>query len=117
MAATATASGRIIEAATSWPGVEAVTGRRGELSLRLGARELGHLHGGHSLHIGFPKAVWHELHDQGRIGYHPVFPGKPGWGSRRLGGEADVRDAIAMLRMNYDRTVERHGLPEGAPAG
>lgn len=96
----------------SWPGTEAETGSRGEWSLRLGRREIGHLHGDHSLHIGFPKAVWHELHDEGRIDYHPVFPGKVGWGARRIDTEEDVRDAVAMLRMNYDRTVAKHGLPE-----
>lgn len=102
----------IIEEVTSWPGVEATPGSRGELSFRLGRREIGHLHGDHALHAGFPKEVWHELHAQGRIDYHPVFPGKPGFGSRRIADEADVRDAIALLRMNYDRHVSRHGVPE-----
>lgn len=107
-----TASEQIVEEATSWPGVEAAPGDRGELSIRLGRRELGHLHGDHALHIGFPKAVWNELHEQGRIDYHPVFPGKPGYASRRIEDEADVRDVIEMLRLNYDRGVARHGLPE-----
>ena len=48
---------RIIDEVTSWPGVEAVNGSRGELSLRLGRREIGHLHGDHAMHAGFPKAV------------------------------------------------------------
>ena len=38
-------------------------------------------------------------------------PGKPGYGSRQIETEDDVRDAIRMLRLNYDRAVERHGLP------
>ncbi|MFN8149967.1 MAG: DUF5519 family protein [Solirubrobacterales bacterium] len=105
---------RIIDEATSWPGVEAVRGDRGELSLRLGKRELGHLHGDHALHIGFPKGVWHDLHDDGRIDYHPIFPGRPGWGSRRLDDAGDERDAIALLRLNYDRAVANHGVPAGA---
>ena len=98
------------------PGMEAVTGKRGELSLRLGKREIGHLHGDHAMHAGFPKAVWHELHDQGRIDYHPVFPGKPGYASRRISDADDVRDVIAMLRLNYDRAVDKHGLPAEAAA-
>jgi len=40
-----------------------------------------------------------------------VFPGKPGYAARRIEDEADVRDAIALLRLNYDRAVERHGVP------
>ena len=106
-----TPSERITDEVTSWPGVEAGPGRRGEFSFTVGRREIGHLHGDHALHIGFPKAVWHELHDQGRIDYHPIFPGKPGYASRRLETEEDVLDAIELLRLNYDRAVCRHELP------
>jgi hypothetical protein len=109
---TQTASERITDEVTSWPGVTAGPGARGAFSFSLGRRELGHLHGDHALHLGFPKAVWHELHAAGRIDYHPVFPGKPGYAARRLETEDDVRDAIALLRLNYDRAVEQHGLPD-----
>jgi Luciferase len=96
---------------TSWPGVEAAWGERGELSFRVGRREIGHLHGDHAAHFGFPKRVWQELFEQGRIGYHPVFPGRPGFGARRLESEEDVADVIALMRLNYERVVERHGVP------
>src|SRR5215210_3702201 len=105
------ASERITAEVTSWPGVTAGLGERGEFGFRVGRREIGHLHGDRVLHIGFPKAVWHELHDAGRIDYHPVFPGKPGYASRALATDADVEDAIALLRLNYDRAVDRHGAP------
>ena len=107
------ASDRITEEVTSWPGVEAGTGTRGEWGFSLGGRQLGHLHGDHAAHFGFPKAVWRELYEGGRIDYHPVFPGREGWAARRIESDADVADVIAMLRLNYDRAVERHGLPEG----
>jgi hypothetical protein len=106
-----TASQRITDEVTSWPGIEAGPGDRGEFAFKLGRREIGHLHGDHALHIGFPKAVWSELYEQGRIDYHPVFPGKPGYAARRIETEDDVRDVIALLRLNYDRAVARHGLP------
>jgi|tagenome__1003787_1003787.scaffolds.fasta_scaffold19387954_1 hypothetical protein len=106
---TPSASERITVEATSWPGVESGTGDRGEFGFRVGRREIGHLHGDRVLHIGFPKAVWQELFDAGRIGYHPVFPGKPGYGSRALESDEDVEDAIALLRLNYERVTERHG--------
>jgi hypothetical protein len=109
-----TASEQITEEVTSWPGVSAGVGRRGEFGFTFGRREIGHLHGDHALHIGFPKAVWEELYDQGRIDYHPVFPGKPGYAARRIETEDDVRDVIALLRLNYDRAVARHGLPAEA---
>lgn len=98
---------RIIDEVTSWPGVEAVHGDRGELSLRVGRREIGHLHGDRALHIGYPKAVWTELFEKGRIDYHPVFPGKPGWGSRAIQDEGDVLDVIELLRINYDRAAAK----------
>jgi len=107
-----TASQQITDEVTSWPGVEAGPGKRGEFAFTVGRRELGHLHGDRSAHFGFPKAVWQELFEAGRIDYHPVFPGRPGFGARRIETDADVRDVIELIRVNYDRVIERHGLPE-----
>ena len=114
MPATQTASERITEEVTSWPGVDAGPGDRGSFSFKVGRREIGHLHGDHALHLGFPKEVWAELFEQGRIDYHPVFPGKPGFAARRIEDDDDVRDVIELLRVNYDRAVAKHGLPEEA---
>ena len=111
MSESRTASERITEEVTSWPGVEAGTGDRGEFAFAVSRKEIGHLHGDHAAHFGFPKAVWAELKQQGRIDYHPVFPGKPGFGARRIENQADVRDVIELLRLNYDRVVARHGVP------
>jgi hypothetical protein len=112
-----TASQRITEEVTSWPGVEAGPGSRGEFAFTVGRRQLCHLHGDRVFHGGFPKAVWQELYDAGRIDYHPVFPGKPGYAARRIESDEDVRDVIALIRLNYERAVERHGLPQPSPAG
>lgn len=108
------ANRRITEEVTSWPGVEAGPGRRGEFAFTIGGREIGHLHGDHAAHFGFPKRVWAELKEQGRIQDHPVFPGKEGPGARPIKNDADVRDVIEMMRLNYDRAVARHGLPVGS---
>jgi hypothetical protein len=107
-----TASEQITEEVTSWPGVTAGPGRRGEFAFKLGGRELGHLHGNHSAHFGFPKQMWTTLFEQQRIDYHPVFPGKPGFGSRRIEDQDDVLDVIELLRLNYDRIVAQHGVPQ-----
>ena len=100
-----TASEEITAEVTSWPGVTAGPGSRGAFSFKVGRREIGHLHGDHAAHFGFPKDVWQELYDAGRVTYHPVFPGKAGWGARQIAGEDDVRDVIALLRLNYDRVA------------
>jgi hypothetical protein len=106
-----TASEQITDEVTSWPGVEAGTGSRGEFGFRVGRREIGHLHGDHAAHFSFPKQVWAELFEQGRVVHHPVFPGKPGPAARRIGDEGDVRDVIGLLRLNYDRVIARYGPP------
>jgi hypothetical protein len=105
------ASERITEEVTSWPGVTAGPGRRGEFAFRVGRREIGHLHGDYAAHFGFPKKLWHALHEEGRIDYHPVFPGKPGFAARAIETDEDVEDVIAILRLNYERVVARHGIP------
>jgi hypothetical protein len=104
-------SERITAEVTSWPGVEAGHGSRGEFAFRVGRREIGHLHGDRTAHFSFPKDVWAELFAEGRIGYHPVFPDRQGPAARRIADEADVRDVIVLMRLNYDRAVARYGLP------
>jgi hypothetical protein len=106
-----TASEQITDEVTSWPGVEAGPGSRGEFAFKVGRREIGHLHGDHAAHFSFPKQVWADLFEQGRVVPHPVFPGQPGFAARRIEDEADVQDVIRLLRLNYDRVVARHGLP------
>ncbi len=111
------ASQLITDEVTSWPGVEAGPGRRGEFAFTVAGREIGHLHGDHAAHFFFPKDVWRELREQGRILDHPVFARKEGPAARRIDGEDDIRDVIALLRLNYERVVARHGLPDTATRG
>jgi hypothetical protein len=100
-----TASEQIIGEATSWPGVTTEAGSRGELSIRYERKEIGHLHGDRVAHFGFPRKVGAQLRAEGRIGPHPVFPDKEAWGARAIAGEEDVREVIALLRLNYDRAA------------
>ena len=98
-----TASERITEEVTSWPGVTAGPGRRGEFAFRVGRREIGHLHGNHAAHFNFPKPVWAELMAERRIEPHPVFPGSQGPAARRITNDDDVADVVVLMRLNYDR--------------
>jgi hypothetical protein len=101
------ASRRITDEVTTWPGVTAGTGRRGEWAFKVGLREIGHLHGDHAAHFAFPKQVWAQLAEQGRITDHPVFPGRVGPAARRIANDDDVRDVIALMRLNYERIAAR----------
>lgn len=105
MTATQTPSQQITDEVTSWQGVEAGPGRRGEFAFRVSGKEIGHLHGDRAAHFGFPKEVGAELREQGRVGPHPVAPQKVTWASRTIVGEEDVRDVIALMRLNYDRVT------------
>ena len=116
MTSARTPSQQITDEVTSWPGVEAGPGSRGEFAFTVGRRQIGHLHGDHAAHFSFPKRIWAELRDQGRIVPHPVFPDSAGPGARRIESQEDVLEVIALLRLNYDRVVARHGLPEEARA-
>ncbi|HWH95562.1 MAG TPA: luciferase family protein [Baekduia sp.] len=105
------ASARITAEVTSWPGVDSGYGRRGEFAFRVGRREIGHLHGDHAAHFGFPKDVFEELFAAGRIVHHPVFPDRRGPGARRIEDDEDVEDVIRILRDQYERAVARDRQP------
>jgi hypothetical protein len=109
MTHTTTASERITGEVSSWPGIEAGLGRRGEFAFKVGHREIGHLHGDHAAHFFFPKPVWHELRAQRRIVHHPAFPDREGPAARRIEDDRDVEDVIALMRLNYERITTRAG--------
>ena len=102
-----TASETITAEVTAWPGVTAGPGRRGEFAFKVGRREIGHLHGDRSAHFFFPRDTWRELRDEGRIVSHPVFPDREGPAARKIEGEDDVRDVIALMRLNYEDALAR----------
>ena len=62
----------------------------------------------------FPRMCGGRCSTEGRIDYHPVFPGRPGFGARTIESAADVDDVIALMRLNYERVVSRHGVPTEA---
>jgi hypothetical protein len=103
LSASPNAAARITAEVTSWPGVRAGHGSRGEFGFSVGKRELGHLHGDRAAHFAFPRDVADRLRAEGRIGPHPAFPEHPKLGARRIEDDDDVRDVIAMMRDNYDR--------------
>jgi hypothetical protein len=43
-----------------------------------------------------------------------VFPGRVGPAARRIRSQDDVQDVIRLMRLNYERTVATHGIPNAA---
>lgn len=105
-------SEQITETVSSWPGVEAGPGRRGEYAFTLGGREIGHLHGDHAAHFFFPKDTAARLKAEEQVTDHPVFPGKLAPAARRIEHADDIRVVIELLRLNYDRLAARDGAHE-----
>lgn len=117
MTTTLAPSRRIAMEVATWPGTSATPGAFGSTSFRVGRREIGHLHGDHAAHFAFPRAVRDELMRRGRVTPHPALPDSPGLAARRIAGDDDVRDVVAMLRMNYERLAARRpGAVTGAAA-
>jgi hypothetical protein len=109
MTRTQTASERITEEVTSWPGVEAGPGSRGEFGFRVRGHEIGHLHGDRTAHFGFPREIGAELREQGRVGPHPVNRHSKKMAARQIQSEADIDEVIALMRLNYDRVAALEG--------
>ena len=106
MTETRTAHDVITDVVSTWRGTRAGIGSCGEWAFTVGRKEIGHPHGSHAAHFAFPKGVWVELKEQGRVEDHPVFPGRAGLAARLIETEDDVLDVIELLRLNYDRVVE-----------
>ena len=115
-------SQQIIEIVASWPGVTTASGNLGELSFRVGRRELGHLHGDTAAHFGFPRQVWIKLYKDGRIEPHPVFVDLVGPAARRIQAPSDIQAVIDLFRLNYERLTALagarpdHGTPSARNA-
>ncbi len=101
-------STRIAAEVLTWPGTDAGWGDRGEHALwGPGGEELGHLHGDRVAHFAFPRDVGAALRASGRVGPHPVNRHSPRLAARAIAGEADVREVLALLRVNHDRVAGR----------
>ena len=96
-------SDEITAAVTAWPGVQASMGDRGEWGFSVTGKQIGHLHGDRVAHFGFPRDVGTALREAGRVGPHPVNRHSPKLAARELRTDADVRDVIELMRLNYDR--------------
>lgn len=98
---------RIVHEVTSWPGVTTRPERYGGVEFCVGKRGIGHVHGGWQADIAFPRALRDRLVAEGRTGPHHIYADS-GWTTLRIRTDADAEAAIDLLRINYDRVVQRH---------
>lgn len=96
---------QIVREVSSWPDVTVSPHRFGGVELRVGRRELGHLHGSRWADLPFPVRVRDELIAAGRAEPHHVLP-ESGWITVRIRGAGDVADVVDLFRMNYERSWE-----------
>jgi hypothetical protein len=95
---------KILAAVTSWPGVKTAPHRFGGVELRVGRRELGHLHGERIADLPFPRRVRDRLIAEGRARAHHVLP-ESGWVTVALDGPAGVEPVIELFRLSYERAL------------
>jgi hypothetical protein len=86
--------------------VTVIPHRFGGVEFRVGRRELGHLHGEGLADLPFPVTVREQLVAEGRARVHHVMP-ESGWVSYYIRSDADVRGAVELFRLNYDRPWQR----------
>jgi Family of unknown function (DUF5519) len=101
----------IVREVSSWPGVTVARHRFGGTELRVGRRELGHLHGSRLADLPFPLLIRDDLVARGRAEAHHVHP-ESGWVSYRINDASDVARVVELFRLNYDRPwTQRETIP------
>ena len=97
---------RITDEVTAWVGVTSHPHRFGGVEYLIGKREIGHIHSDYLVDIPFPTKVRDEIVDSGRAQPHHILP-ETGWVSFYLRKEADVTQAIALLRESYEIALKQ----------
>jgi hypothetical protein len=92
----------IVRQVSAWPGVTTGRHRFGGIELRVGRRELGHLHGSRLADLPFPLLVREELVASGKAEPHHIHA-ESGWVSYFIRDTTDIERVVALFRLNYDR--------------
>ncbi|WP_123043309.1 luciferase family protein [Cohnella candidum] len=100
---------RIRQQLSSWPGVTVQPHRFGGIEFLYRGREIGHLHGDSLVDLTLPKRQRDQALEEGRARPHHIYP-ESGWVSIYLESEKELDQALAFLRLNYERLAAK--LPE-----
>jgi hypothetical protein len=101
-----------IEAEVSgWNGISVTLHKFGGLQFNYKHREIGHVHSNGILDILFNRSIKRILLEKGMASHHHVFPNS-GWISFYIRQEADVDEALLLLKLAYRKRKTRH-IPAG----
>jgi len=100
------ASKQIVETLLRWEGIETHPHRFGGTEFKIGAREIGHIHGDYLVDIPFPKKVRDEIVAAGKAQPHHILP-ETGWVSFYLREGGDVEKAIILLNRSYEIALKQ----------
>src|SRR5260221_271935 len=100
------ASSKIEEALLAWPQVTAHSHRFGGTEYKIGAREIGHIHGDWLVDIPFPTKIRNGIVAAGRAEPHHILP-ESGWISFYLREDSDVQKAIELFRESYEIALKQ----------
>jgi hypothetical protein len=92
---------RIVKEIKKLPGVTVHPHRFGGTELRLGRRELGHLHGDYQADMPLPMPVRNQMIAEGKVEPHHVLP-ESGWITLRFHRESDVDRAVDLFHLSYE---------------
>src|SRR5579885_1500702 len=95
------AAEQVRDAVMQWEGVSVHRHRFGGIELRLGHRELGHLHEKFA-DLPFPRSVRDELVNAGRAKPHHILPDS-GWVTAPMRNSPEIENVIELFRLNYER--------------
>jgi hypothetical protein len=88
----------------SRPGVTIHGHRFGGIEFRVNGREMGHLHGDELADLPFPKDAGKKLIAEGKASPHHFIP-QSGWISYYINGIEDIRGAIELFQIQYQRMI------------
>ncbi|NWF70785.1 MAG: DUF5519 family protein [Chloroflexi bacterium] len=91
---------QIVHQVTSWDGITAQPHRFGGTEFNIGQVEIGHIHGSHMLDVPFTVKIRESLVAAGEAHPHHLLHAS-GWISFYLRKDADVQQAIKLLRLSY----------------
>lgn len=97
--------------ALRWPGISISTHKYGGLQINCSGKEVGHIHSNGLLDMLLNRKIKAQLMlEDSRVGEHHSFK-NTGWISFYMCTETDVNYAMQLLRLGYDRIVEKELQP------